>query len=373
MSEEHKVGSLRERIKEGQALFDKELQRELAKGESWHSVSKTNFSNETAEIQDRSGVNFIGKNLQNGKFAKENLQGANFSVANLTGVDFSGANLRDVDFSGANLTDADLTGADLSGAVLSGAVLHRTNFTKAKLNGVKFIDADLEDAILLDIDIDVIGIEELQELIEYLAKYYPHKLNLTKINLTLLNLAAIDLKGVNLRGVDFTGVDFTGVNIAELDLSECIITPEQIAQALGRVPSKEELARILAPKKKQKAGAYNSLDFTDLFFNNKEFGVFNFQNDKGVSIESLLKMGKKVFGSGKKPETKDEKTLSDIKNEQEAKAKSHNDELRKIIEERKQKELESRKAMRDNVEQKEHQIQEKRHNIYPVRDQNRGR
>ena len=47
-----------------------------------------------------------------------------------------------------------------------------TNFTGAKLNGVKLSEADLEDAILLDIEIDAMGIEELQELIEYIAKYY---------------------------------------------------------------------------------------------------------------------------------------------------------------------------------------------------------
>ena len=374
MSEEHKLVGLRERIKEGQDLFDKELKKELPKSENWRSVSNKGAEFFPTDFSENEGVNFVGKNLEKGKFAGENLQGANFSVANLVGVDFSGANLRDVDFSGANLTDADLTGADLSGAVLSGAVLHRTNFTKAKLNGVKFIDADLDDAILLDIEIDVIGIEELQALIEYLAKYYPHKLNLSKINLTMLNLAAIDLRQVNLRGVDFTGVDFTGVNIAELDLSECIITPEQIAQALGRVPNKEELARILAPKKKQKKGAYHSLDFTDLFFNNKEFGVLNFQNDKGVSIEALLKMGKKVFGSGKKPEIKDEDSLANVKSEQDMKAKSHNEELRKVIEERKQKELEARKAMKENVDQQKQQIKEnKQKTIQPVRDANRGR
>ena len=79
---------------------------------------------------------------------------------------------------------------------------------------------------------DELAIEELQALVEYLAVYYPHKLNLRRINLSLLDLKRIDLRQVSLRGVDFTGLDFTGVNIMELDLSECIITPQQIAQAL---------------------------------------------------------------------------------------------------------------------------------------------
>ncbi len=49
-------------------------------------------------------IDFVGKNLEGGRFAGENLENANFSVANLKGVDFSGANLRGVDFSGADLS-----------------------------------------------------------------------------------------------------------------------------------------------------------------------------------------------------------------------------------------------------------------------------
>ena len=359
MSDGAKLGDIRARIKDNQDKFDRELHDEIRGDSAWHMVSKqTNSSNKN--IFDDDKLRFVGKNLENGKFAGEDLRGANFSVANLTGVDFSGA----------NLTEANLSGADLSGAILSGSVLHRTNFTKAKLHGVKFIDADLEDVILLDIDIDVIGIEELQSLIEYLAKYYPHKLNLSKINLTMLNLAKIDLSKLNLRGVDFSGVDFTGVSLVGLDLSETNITPEQIAQALGRVPGKEELARIMAPKKK-KNNSFNGLDMTELFLGNgREFGVLDFSKDKGVSIDTLLKMGKKVFGSGKKPEVKDEKALENAKSEQELKAKSHNEELRKIIEERKQKELAARKAMKENVENEQQKNKEK---VVPVRDMSRGR
>ena len=370
MTDDTKLGYLRERIKEGQDIFDKELQKEIAESGSWSMVSKS-VAGSKSEFND-DGLRFVGKNLENGKFANENLKGANFSVANLTRVDFSGADLRGVDFSGANLTDANLSGADLSGAILSGTVLHHTNFTKAKMHGVKLVDADLEDAILLDIDIDAIGLEELQSLIEYLAKYYPHKLNLRKLNLTMLNLAAIDLSRLDLRGVDFTGVDFTGVNIVGLDLSECIITPQQIAQALGREPGKEELARILAPKKKKDKG-YDGVDMTELFLGNgKEFGVLDFQKDKGISIETLLKVGKKVFGKAEKPEIKDKKALEEAKSEQDMQAKSHNEELRKIIEERKQKELAARKAMKEDVAREQQKDKKIKPRVIPVRG-NEGR
>ena len=240
------------------------------------------------------------------------------------------------------------------------------------MHGVKLVDADLEDAILVDIDFDTVGLEELQALIEYLAKYYPHKLNLRKINLTMLNLAAIDLSQLDLRGVDFTGVDFTGVNITGLDLSECNITPEQIAQALGRVLGKDELAKIMAPKKKKGKG-YGGVDMTEFFLGNgREFGVLDFQKDKGISIETLLKVGKKVFGKAKKPDVKDKKALEEAKSEQEMQAKSHNEELRRIIEERKQKELAARRAMKDSVEKEQQKDKKIKVRVIPVRG-NRGR
>ena len=341
-------------------------------GISWHAVSQA-AGPVSGRSNFMSSIDFVGKNLEN----------ANFSVANLTGVDLSGADLRGADFSGANLTDANLSGADLSGAVLSGTVLHRTNFTGARLNGVKLTEADLEDAILLGIEIDAIGIEELQNLIEYLAKYYPHKLNLTKLNLTLLHLAKIDLSKVSLRGVDFTGCDFTGVNIMELDLSECIITPQQIAQALGRVPSKDELAKILAPKKKKTKG-FDGVDMSSIFLGDgKEFGVWDVIHDKGISVDSLLKVGKKIFRHGaEKPPVKDEEILKNIKSERELEVKSHNEELRKIIEERKRRTLEERAAMKkqfqqevapEKIEEKPKEIEKEavRERIISMRDRGR--
>lgn len=345
MPEDDKLDQLWKKIQNSQEEYDRKLNNSNG-GVSWSAAARPDDDFLTGLNPE--GIGFVGKNLENGHFAGEDLSNANFSVSNLTNVDFSNANLRNVDFSGANLTGANLSGADLTGAILSGSVLRKTNFTGAKMHGVRLVDADLEDAILLDIDIDSIGLEELQNLIEYIAKYYPHKLNLRKLNLTLLNLAKIDLRGVDLRGVDFTGVDFTGVNIAELDLSECIITPQQIAQALGRVPGREELARILAPKnKKQK---WQGVDLTKLFLDDgKPFGVWDATKDKGISIEELMKLGKKIFGRGKKPIVKDEEALADIKNQHEIQVKSHNEELRKIIEERKQKELASRKKMKEMV------------------------
>lgn len=338
---------------------------------SWHAVAQQNNAEEVHDLDNfmSNRIEFGGKNLENGKFAHENFENANFSVANLKGVDFSGANLKGVDFSGADLTDANLSGADLTGAVLSNAVLKHTNFTGAVLNGVVLTDADLDNAILLDIRIDEIGLEDLQELIEYLAKYAPHKLNLAKMNLTMLNLAKIDLKNVNLRGVDFTGCDFTGVNIMELDLSECIITPAQIAQALGRVPNAEELKRLMAPKPKSKGAQKEGFDVSSFFLDDgREAGVWYTIKDKGISAQKLVDMvkaGHKVYRRVvKRPDGN--KEAEKIKAQKDENIPSANDELHKVlednkralIEKHKQEELEARRQKKLELEMALKQTQE---------------
>lgn len=305
----------------------------------WHAVS---LSGEDEEDLPLLNIEFNGKNLENGEFDHENLQDANFSAANLTGVNFSGSDLRGADFSGANLTNTDLSGADLSGAVFAGAQLIGTNFTGAILKNAVFTDAFFQNAILLDLEIDDITLEELQQLIEFVAKYYPEKLDLTRINLTMLDLTKIDLTKVSLRGVDFTGVDFTGINILELDLSECIITPEQIAQALGHPPSAAELKRILAPKTKKGRNGLN-IDFTDLFLNGgKQFGVINVAGFKGMDVNKLVKIGQQIHkameGKDKAP-VEDKDTLEYIRQQNRA----NKEELRQVIEERKRRELANRR------------------------------
>lgn len=317
----------------------KDLTQQKLQDESWHAVSNVTEPEDMPLLN----IEFNGKNLENGEFNNENLQEANFSYANLSGVNFSGSDLRGADFSGANLTNTNLSHANLSGATFSAAQLIGTNFTGATLNNVIFTEAKFQDAILLDIEIDDITMEELQQLIEFVAKYHPEKLDLTKINLTMLDLKKIDLRRVSLRGVDFSGVDFTGVNIMELDLSSCIITPEQIAQALGHPPTQIELKRILAPKKNKKKSKGLNIDLTELFLgNNKEFGVWNLGGFKGMNAEDIIKFGKKIYTKIHKTNdapVKDKETLEYIREQNRA----NKEELRKVIEERKKRELANRR------------------------------
>ena len=281
------------------------------------------------------------------------LSGYNFSGKDLTDSDFSGADLSGVDFSGANLSGADFSNADLTGAVFDGAILNNANFHKAKMHNVSLHNADIENAILLEADLDNLTIEELQELIEFLAVNFPHKVNLAKMNLFMLDLRKIDLRKLNLRGVDFTGIDFTGINILDLDLSECIITPQQIAQALGRVPTPLELKKILSPKKK-KGKKKTGVDLTGYFFDDgREFGIID-ATRSFTSMDKLLETGKKVINAiAPKPSVKDEDILDRFEQKKSLDKARHNDSLRKAIEENKRAVLEQRKLAKEMAEERE--------------------
>lgn len=297
--------------------------------------------------EHQNGAYHVGQTLLGMDFSGQDLSGADFSAANLQDADFKDAHLVGVDFTGADLSGADLSGADLSDSIFAGAKLKGTNFTGANMEGVILRDADIEDAILIDIRMDELAVEELQALVEYLAVYYPHKLNLQRINLSLLDLTRIDLRQVNLKGVDFTGLDFTGVNIMELDLSECIITPQQIAQALGRVPSADELKKILAPKKKKKAKHFY-IDFSE-FLSNGHFTGWIDLTKNSISTDQLVSAFLKVKSAiMQKPAEKDEVIFEKAKEfhaERLAEErKAYNEEQKKNIEDRKQKMLEEQQA-----------------------------
>ena len=233
------------------------------------------------------------------------------------------------------------------------------------MNGVVLTDVNLDNAILLDIQIDAIALEDLQELIEYLAKHAPHKLNLAKMNLKVLNLARLDLKNLNLRGVDFTGCDFTGVNIMELDLSECIITPQQIAQALGHVPNAAELRMIMAPKNKGKEqdSFLKNFDISDLFRDDgREAGVWDVVHDKGISVQKVVdvvqaghKVYRKVVSRPEKEERAEASPAKDMKKDVHSSAddlkKVLDENKRALIEKHKQEELEARRNKKLEAEQ----------------------
>ena len=315
----------------------------LSKSYSWQAIAKK----DNEEIKQH--IVFTGKNLTGGNFEGEDLQNADFSGSNLQEVNFKNADLRGVNFTGADLSGVDLTGANLEGAIFTGAKLIGANLTGTKLKDVRFIDADIQDAIFWGIDINDISLADLQEIIEYLAKYYPHKLNLSRINLALLDLRRIDLTQVNLKGVDFTGCDFTGVNIFELDLSECVISPAQIEQAIGHRPTPLELEKILSPKKNKNKKKGKGIDFTK-FFDSR--GSFDWDTTKGgTDINKLFKAGKEFIRSFQKDDGKEkfnEKHSKD-KEENTDERENNTEDLRKAIEKHKQEVLNKLKQEKEET------------------------
>jgi len=149
----------------------------------------------------------------------------------------------------------------------------------------------------------------------------------------------------------------------ELDLSECIITPQQIAQALGKVPNAEELRRIMAPKAKPKGQKSHGIDISGLFLDDgREAGVWDVRHDEGISVQKLVdvvKAGHKVYrrvvkrpAGNAKPEV-----LQNVENKQEAQASAEDlkkvleDNKRALIEKHKQEELEARRQKKMELEQ----------------------
>jgi len=341
------IDSLRQKVKnsketEEENYFD--VDKFYENNFSWNAISELTVKDEQEEkrvLKKRKRINggedFSGQILIGSKHEGENFKNADFSGADLSQANFKNANMEGADFSSANLSGADLSGAILNQAVFSGATLRGTNFTGAKMNGVTLKDADIEDAILLDVEMDEIALQELQDLVEFLATYYPHKLNLRRINLTLLDLSKIDMTQLDLRGVDFTGCCFTGVNIYELDLSECIISQAQIEQALGRPVTPKELKEILAPKKKKKK--MRGIDLTEFFFAVGPAAVWDTTKHPGVRIEDIMRAGKKLYNMFLKRQDSDEEILGKFHNRglktDEEKLKEHNERMRKQLEEKK--------------------------------------
>ena len=161
----------------------------------------------------------------------------------------------------------------------------------------------------------------------------------------MLDLKRIDLTQVSLRGVDFTGCDFTGVNIYELDLSECIISPAQIEQAIGHKPTALELQKILAPKKNNKKKKGRGIDFTKFF---DGCGSLNWDATKGgTDINTMFKAGKEFLKSFSKGDDKKEKFNEKHSKSNDDERENNTDELRKSIEKHKQEVLNKMKKEKE--------------------------
>lgn len=169
------------------------------------------------------GVNFVGRDLQerdfnNVNFVEAQMTRVNLSFANLANSDLSGAVINNADLKnanlnsafliGANLVNTDFTGADLTNASLLGANLTGSNLSGIDLSQTEMQGATLDEASLVDVDLSG----------NFLAGLGMRDADLSGANLSGANLAGATLSGANLSGTDLSGADLAGafLNLATL-------------------------------------------------------------------------------------------------------------------------------------------------------------
>ena len=134
-----------------------------------------------------------------------------------------------------------------------------------------------------------------------------------------------------------------------MDLSECIISPAQIEQALGHQPTMEEMKKLMAPKSgkaKNKRGGFDFEEFLRGGRSRLDFDARGASVDTKELIESGKKLYKELTQKEEKKETKEDNT----------------EEVRKSIEQYKREVLEQRKEQQEQqektIEQRREQIEE---------------
>jgi uncharacterized protein YjbI with pentapeptide repeats len=217
-------------------------------------------------IMDFSGLNFIRRPLQDGKFERATFFGCDLFSAFLDRCNLRNANLQAADFLLASLIEADLRGADLRGANFSnanlinadlrGAVARFVDFNGAVLSGADFAGADLRFSSLLGAQVDFIGLQNA--LIDEDTLFDPKtrliwdlvngkKVGATISNqvLTISNLRRADLRntiwlntdirGSDLRGANLTGANLSGARLDFVDFRQTVISDSTTLSAKWRL------------------------------------------------------------------------------------------------------------------------------------------
>ena len=205
------------------------------------------------------GVNFAGRDLSHGQFARADLSGAiligaSLASANLSSAQLSGADLRRTELSGANLSGAILAGAKLDGASLRGADLRGTDVA-CEVSG-----ADLEGAVYSSetrwqngkIAPGAVGPGAMVAGRRFVA-LSAIKMDLSRADFSLAIVRDGALSGANLAGANFSGADLEGTELGGTDLSDATLAGVQCGSC-GFSGAKVD--RVVAVE-----GQFNSADF----------------------------------------------------------------------------------------------------------------
>ncbi|GAB4425519.1 MAG: hypothetical protein Kow002_14990 [Anaerolineales bacterium] len=109
---------------------------------------------------------------------------------------------------GVNLAKCDLVGRNLSESNLSGANLAQANLSMSNLSSVDFSSANLSGVIASES-------------------------NISEANFSNADLTSADLSESNLIGADFTGAITISVDFSGCNMTDAIITQEQLDQAFS--------------------------------------------------------------------------------------------------------------------------------------------
>ena len=154
------------------------------------------------------GVNFVGRDLDN-----RDLKGINLVEAQMARAKLSHADLQNADISGADLKNADLKNANLSFAFLIGTNLVDSDFTGATLFNTSLQGANLTSSNLSGIDMTQTNIQGA-----VFNKAVMVGVNLQENSLSGLELREADLSGADLRGATLAGTSLSGANLSGANL-----------------------------------------------------------------------------------------------------------------------------------------------------------
>ena len=113
---------------------------------------------------------------------------------------------------------------------------------------------------------------------------------------------------------------------------------------MGRNPTRDEMMQLLMPRKKEGGKEWSGIDWESFFRGGEDYSIWDATKDKGITIEQILKTGKKVFRKeAGKPKLKDEQIVEQVKTEQKNKDLERTEKIRESIEKNRQAVLEARK------------------------------
>lgn len=178
-------------------------------------------------LENLSGVNLSGEDLQERDFShnimhkaifdKANLKNAIFNKTVLTQARFINATLTLAKFEGAIMQHADFSHSVLLHADCSRAILPNATIEQARMSFINLHKADLSNASLWDSHLFKADLSEAILTESDLSETYLYKSNLTHAQLGWANLKNANLSLAQVEDANFEGANLIGANLLGID------------------------------------------------------------------------------------------------------------------------------------------------------------